>query len=359
MASITTVNLLALATSLPYASQINSFPATTPNVSFVQYDRGFSKILGKNASWKMIANESYQAFHEAGVYDQKTGQLFISSNWGGPSVPILMTTLNMTDYAVTSTPWGGISTANGGATYIAPGANGPPQVLFCDQGLNDTASTLSVLDTATKKSTPILSSFYGQSFNSINDVKQHYSTSDLWFTDASYGWLQYFRAPPSIPNQVYRFEPSTGKVSSVADGFVQSNGIEFSPDFKTLYVSDTGAQGSRRFGYDGSRPATIYAYDVVDQKYLRNRRVFAYADVGIPDGIHTDTNGNVYSGVGDGVTVWNADGLLLGKFKVQGGSANLAFVPGGMIIFNEYRLFLVSIAAVGREVARDFGVRHG
>lgn len=34
-----------------------------------------------------------------------------------------------------------------------------------------------------------------------------------------------------------------------------------------------------------------------------NRRVFAYADTGIPDGIQLDTNGNVYSGCGDGVQV--------------------------------------------------------
>ena len=207
-----------------------------------------------------------------------------------------------------------------------------------------------------KKATPLLNSFYGHSFNSINDVKQHYSTGDLWFTDASYGWLQNFRPPPSSPNQVYRFEPTTGRVSMVADGFGQSNGIEFSPDFNTLYIADTGAQGSLRFGYDASGPATIYAFDVVDQKYLRNRRVFAFVDAGVPDGVHTDTKGNLYAGVGDGVSVWNSEGLLLGKFKVKGGSANFAFIPGGIIIFNEYRLFLINVAAVGREVSRDFGV---
>lgn len=34
-----------------------------------------------------------------------------------------------------------------------------------------------------------------------------------------------------------------------------------------------------------------------------NRRVFAYADTGIPDGIQLDTKGNVYAGCGDGVQV--------------------------------------------------------
>jgi sugar lactone lactonase YvrE len=34
-----------------------------------------------------------------------------------------------------------------------------------------------------------------------------------------------------------------------------------------------------------------------------NRRVFAYVDTGVADGIQLDTQGNVYSGTGDGVQV--------------------------------------------------------
>lgn len=200
----------------------------------------------------------------------------------------------------------------------------------------------------------VVNNFYHRNFSSLNDVRQHYSTGDLWFTDAQYGYLQSFRPLPSIPNQVYRFEPLTGNLQAVADGFVQSNGLEFSPDFKTMYVSDTGAQ-LVELGKNFTRPATMYAFDVVDQKYLQNRRVFAYVDDGFPDGIHCDMDGNVYAGCGDGVQVWDLEGRLLGKIRVPGGSANFAFVPEGMIIFNEYRLFLVTMAARGRELARDFG----
>jgi gluconolactonase len=81
---------------------------------------------------------------------------------------------------------------------------------------------------------------------------------------------------------VYRFEPSTGVVQVVADGFVKINGLEFSPDYKTLYVSDTGAQEA---DLDLSGPASIYAYDIVDSKRVDNKRFFAYADSGIPDGL--------------------------------------------------------------------------
>ena len=49
---------------------------------------------------------------------------------------------------------------------------------------------------------------------------------------------------------------------------------------------------------------TSYAYDVdPTTQAFKNRRVFAYVDNGVPDGIQVDTEGRVYSGCGDGVQV--------------------------------------------------------
>jgi len=66
-----------------------------------------------------------------------------------------------------------------------------------------------------------------------------------------------------------------------------------------------------------------YAFDVVFSAHapnpaigLSNRRVFAFADCGVPDGsespslwsllmlVKCDVEGNVYSGCGDGLHVW-------------------------------------------------------
>ena len=47
-----------------------------------------------------------------------------------------------------------------------------------------------------------------------------------------------------------------------------------------------------------------YAFDVDPHtQVFVNRRVFAYADTGVPDGVQVNTDGNVYSGCGDGVQV--------------------------------------------------------
>lgn len=57
---------------------------------------------------------------------------------------------------------------------------------------------------------------------------------------------------------------------------------------------------------------------------------------------------------------WNPSGILIGKFGVAGrGSANFAFVPNGMYIQNELKLWFVSIAAEGRTMRRDFGLVGG
>jgi gluconolactonase len=90
-----------------------------------------------------------------------------------------------------------------------------------------------------------------------------------------------------------------------------------------------------------------YAYDIItrhNSPFLTNRRVFAMADIGVPDGIKCDTDGNVYSGTGDGLSVWNAGGVLLGKVLVQGGVANFCFGrPGEIFLLNEDKFWVLEV----------------
>jgi gluconolactonase len=82
------------------------------------------------------------------------------------------------------------------------------------------------------------------------------------------------------------------------------------------------------------------------QPSLVNRRLFAMADTGIPDGIKCDTVGNVYSGCGDGINVWSPGGVLLGKILVDGGAANFCFGKNGEVfILNENRLWRAQLGA--------------
>lgn len=217
------------------------------------------------------------------------------------------------------------------ATTSLPSANGAclwplddqRQVLVCDQGYGERQpSQLVLLDPKSGATRPILNNFHGRPFNSLNDVvtlPMEDGTVTIWFTDPTYGYEQQFRPTPSLPPQVYCFNPHTGQIRVVADGFIKPNGIAFNRQGDKCYVTDTGFV-SGDGAMDGTRPGTIYEFDVVHPPTgsgalpkLVNRSIFAFVDCGAPDGIKVDTSGNVYAGCFDGVHVWNQYGTLLGK----------------------------------------------
>src|SRR5260370_28289931 len=85
---------------------------------------------------------------------------------------------------------------------------------------------------------PFLSKYEGKRFNSPNDLV---FTKDgaLWFTDPSFG-LPKMDADPKKElkyNAVWRY--AGGKLTPVVTDMTQPNGIGFSPDGKTLYVSNS------------------------------------------------------------------------------------------------------------------------
>ncbi|KAF2644646.1 calcium-dependent phosphotriesterase [Massarina eburnea CBS 473.64] len=363
MSSIIPVDLLSAATNPSYFSNLVTTNASNPtNIALLSYNDTFrNNVLGSNASARQLQNLDWQAFHEMGTYNRKTNSVYVTSNYVSLDNPINITVIDLgNNYSIKSTRFKDVNEANGGTNWYPPGSdqsNGttPPRLLFCDEGDFDAYSGLVSVDPETGDSEVVLNNFGGRNFSSVNDARQHPVTGDLWFTDADYGYFQNFRPAPTIPKQVYRFNPSTGEIAVVADGFSQCNGLEFSPDLKTLYVTDTGAQ---EFGQNLTRPATIYAFDILpDARTLGNRRTFAYVDNGFPDGIHADTDGNVWAGCGDGLHVWSPDGTLLGKIWVGVASNNFAFLPGKVLVFSNAQLWIVEgIKAVGREICRDFGV---
>lgn len=72
----------------------------------------------------------------------------------------------------------------------------------------------------------ILNNYFGRQFNSLNDVAIHPKNKEIYFTDTIYGFVQDFRPAPGLQDQVYRFNPDTGAVTVVADGFDHPNGNE-------------------------------------------------------------------------------------------------------------------------------------
>jgi gluconolactonase len=142
--------------------------------------------------------------------------------------------------------------------------------------------------------------------NSPNDVVVR-SDGTIWFTDPSYGFLQGFRPEPEAGDYVYRYDPRTDELAPVADSFDKPNGLAFSPDERTLYVTDSGAN-QETGSYYPRRPHHIRAFDVIAGGQLAGERLLAVTTPGFPDGIKVDADGRVYASSFGGVQVFASHG---------------------------------------------------
>ncbi|KAH6621927.1 gluconolactonase precursor [Boeremia exigua] len=325
--------------------------------AFRVFDKAANELLGEHPNLELLLEyNAYPFAHEAGVFIPESNTLFVTSNQylhpetNNKHIQISRITLPPSIHSIetssTEITTDNVPLANGGVNY-------KDGILFCAQGSLSTPGGLAYMplpknhtSSTSYASELLITSFHGRPFNSPNDIVIH-SDGSIWFTDPVYGSEQGIRPPPQLPNQVYRFDPATGGIRAVADGFGRPNGICFSPDEQTCYVTDTDwihGDGTT----DGTRASHIYAFDVKmysGQPFLINRRLFAMADTGIPDGIKCDTNANVYSGCGDGISIWSPGGVLLAKILVDGGVANFCFGKDGQLfLLNENKLWRAQIA---------------
>ncbi|OAX77356.1 hypothetical protein ACJ72_08348 [Emergomyces africanus] len=351
------------ATDIHYAQSFSSTP------SFVVYsDKFIQDVLGDNSQLFLVSSRKGQNdkfAHEAGVFIRCTNSIYFTSNYQTSDPRIDLYAINADTWQIeklTDKPgFNSVSQPNGGCNY-------KDKILYCAQGdINrgnggggggsgsGKPSALTLVDPISGNAETLLNNFYGREFSSINDVVVHYGTGDIWFTDPTYGYQQAFRPPPVLPKQVYCFRPSTGQCWAVADGFDMCNGLCFSPDYSLMYITDTGSiqahdgiMAGHNFSFRGTFPASIYVYDVVEGgTRLANRRLFAFCDNGVPDGIKCDAQGYVYAGCGDGLHVWDTKGSLVGKIIDGGTTANFCFSDEGIWMFAEEELWFCKLKARG------------
>ena len=198
--------------------------------------------------------------------------------------------------------------------------------------------------------------FNGKPFNAPNDVVVH-PDGGIWFTDPGYGRMGNYEGKKGeleLKEAIYRIDSKTGAVELVTDEPAKPNGLCFSPDYKKLYVADTGS----------APPLGILVYDVVDGRRLRGARRFATMDFqgksGGADGLRCDTDGNVWAGAGwagegfDGVHVFAPDGQRIGFIALPEICSNVCF--GGpkrnrLFMTASQSLYAVYVEAQGSHIA--------
>ncbi|KAK0101243.1 hypothetical protein ONS95_006422 [Cadophora gregata] len=365
MAAVTNADISVVPTTIHVINRVEECSGKSKpvqpskdQITIIQYTDTFAELIGSSPTHSLLLSTSTTSknpfFHEACVFVPTHDELYITSNLlqstsssNFPTILISRVKLLRTDRLsgdnnVHTVEWAkmrpppGIDMPNGGVNY-------KDGILFCAQGTSQAGTGGIYFMPRGKPPQACVTNFHGRDFNSVNDVVVAKDGS-IWFTDPCYGFEQDFRQRPKLPCQVYRFDPDSGDLRVVADGLGRPNGIAFSPDEKTVYITDTDhihGDGSK----DPLRASTIYAFDVIPGPFLAKKRVFAFAAVVFPDGIKCDVYGNVYSGCGDGVEVWNPVGTLIGRILVPGGVANFCFGKDGeMFLCAEQNLWRLQLA---------------
>jgi gluconolactonase len=148
----------------------------------------------------------------------------------------------------------------------------------------------------------------------------------LWFTDPPFGLFNGMDKDPAraLPfNGVFRY--ANGKLTAPIRDMTLPNGIGFSPDGSTLYVSNYGPD------------MYVRAYTVGKEGALSNPRILIRYPAGSgpegPDGLKVDRAGNIWTSGPGGIRIVTPKGKVLGQIKLPEAAANLAFAEDGHVVY--------------------------
>jgi gluconolactonase len=136
-----------------------------------------------------------------------------------------------------------------------------------------------------------------------------------------------------LKEAVYRIDAKTGRIAKVTDEVFKPNGLCFSPDYKKLYIADTGSS------HYPAAPKNILVCDVSDGATLSKPKEFTSMKMsmkggeqaGMADGIRADVDGNIWAACGwigdgyDGVHVFSPAGQRIGLIQLPEIASNLCF----------------------------------
>lgn len=132
---------------------------------------------------------------------------------------------------------------------------------------------------------------------------------------------------------LYRVDHRNGQldISHWDSGYTVSNGPALSPCGRVLYACDSPRQ-------------RIYAFDVAADGRLTGKRIFATFTKGYPDGVVTDSEGNLWCGTwaGGQITRFRPDGTMMDPIALP--VANVTKVAFGG---DDYRTVFVTTARKG------------
>jgi gluconolactonase len=303
------MNVYSQAASAPPQKGVE---ANVPGTSIVRFDAALDSVLAPDTKIERIATGF--KFLEGPMWHQ--GRLWFSDLVGNkvyavtPDGKVEM----LLDHS------GGLDSIPPG-TYLGSNAMAPGKdhtVLLIEQG----ARRIVRLDGSMKK-TVLLDKFEGKRLNSPNDLV-YAKDGSLWFTDPPYGLVKQNNDPAKELsfNGVYRY--ADGKLTAVIKDVSMPNGIGFSPDGKTLYVSNSGPKMSVEKFTVGSNGEVSGRTTLIS---------YPGSAPDVPDGLKVDSAGNIWTSGPGGIRIISPAGKVLGQIKLPEVAANLAWGEDGKTVY--------------------------
>ena len=175
--------------------------------------------------------------------------------------------------------------------------------------------------------TTVAEKYQGKKFNSPNDLA--FFNYNIYFTDPAYGLEKQMDDPAKeLPYQGVFKVDANGNVQLLIDSLTRPNGIGFSPDGKNLYIANSDADKARWYVYSVNDSAQI-----TSGKVMYDATALTKTEKGLPDGLKIDAQGNVFATGPGGIWIFDGDGKLLGKIKLQEATSNCALTPDGKTLF--------------------------
>ncbi|MBI2189133.1 MAG: SMP-30/gluconolactonase/LRE family protein [Acidobacteria bacterium] len=156
--------------------------------------------------------------------------------------------------------------------------------------------------------TVLADAFEGQPLVRPNDLVID-RKGGIYFTDPIPGANRFREPPPGRKPLLFYITPG-GRLTKLTEAIEAPNGVQLSPDEKTLYATN------------GTH---IVAFDVQPDGSVRNPRKFADSR---GDGLAVDTAGRLYAAVAAGINVISPQGQILGTIPTPIGMQSAGFAGG-------------------------------
>ncbi|MDI1493085.1 MAG: hypothetical protein OHK93_004871 [Ramalina farinacea] len=340
-------------------ASVNALFAAAKTSCYYAFDDEFYDILGsKTPNIQLVQMRSSFFAFEGGAWDYDKNQVwFISASY---TYPTFISILDLRTNNVTTPDVPAFRNINPNGAYYFAG-----KMYFAiagNQSEPNGAPAIYTIDTTTYEAEPIINSFFGEGFQSIDDlswVKEgniscigtgpnlFFSTLDLRPSGIPGA------APLMLQDGVYRYSPQTQSVQGVISraDIVAPNGVRTDASGRYLYITGLAAPFNATGG-DGNafNSSVIYRFTLDEDCFPINKRLVA-AVRSYADGLHVDDYGRIWTGEYEGITVRSPQGKVLGVFNAEAleiGSrlppiANFAIAGDKLVVLALDRLYVIQL----------------